>query len=125
MAFSGGVAGLKDTMSKIGLGPWVGFGPFYLAKDKGFFKEAGVDVALVVLTGVAERNSALKAAKIDALAAPVDYFVLAAGNNLVAKIVMGVDESVGGDGIVARKDIQSIADLRGKKVAFQRGLNPI
>jgi NitT/TauT family transport system substrate-binding protein len=35
---------------------------------------------------------------------------------------MGVDESVGGDGIVARRDITSIADLRGKRVAFQRGL---
>lgn len=48
--------------------------------------------------------------------------MLAAGNNLVATIVMAVDESVGGDGIVARKDIQSVADLRGKKVAFQTGL---
>lgn len=118
----GGCGRAERHEVKIGLGPWVGFGPFYLAKDKGFFKEAGVDVDLVVLTGVAERNSALKAAKIDALAAPVDYFVLAAGNNLVAKIVMGVDESAGGDGIVARKDITSIADLRGKKVAFQKGL---
>lgn len=118
----GGCDRVERHNVKIGLGPWVGFGPFYLAKDKGFFKEAGVDVDLVVLTGVAERNSALKAAKIDALAAPVDYFVLAAGNNLVAKIVMGVDESAGGDGIVARKDIRNVADLRGQKVAFQRGL---
>ena len=23
----------------IALGPWVGFGPLYLARDKGFFKE--------------------------------------------------------------------------------------
>ncbi|MGZ9053077.1 MAG: ABC transporter substrate-binding protein [Rhodoplanes sp.] len=107
---------------RIGLGPWIGFGPLYLAKEKGYFKDAGLDVELVVLTGLAERNSALKAGKIDALAAPVDYFVLAAGNNLVATIVMAIDESAGGDGIVARKDIQTVADLRGRKVAFQRGL---
>ena len=107
---------------RIGLGPWVGFGPLYLAKDKGYFKDAGLDIDLIVLTGLAERNSALKAGKIDALAAPVDYFVLAAGNNLVATIVMAIDELAGGDGIVARKDIQTVADLRGKKVAFQRGL---
>lgn len=107
---------------RIGLGPWIGFGPLYLAKDKGYFKEAGLNVDLIVLTGLAERNSALKAGRIDALAAPVDYFVLSAGNRLPTTIVMSVDESSGGDGIVATPAIQKVTDLRGKKVAFQRGL---
>jgi NitT/TauT family transport system substrate-binding protein len=107
---------------RIGLGPWIGFGPLYLAHDKGFFKEAGCDVELIILTGIAERNSALKSGRIDALAAPVDYFVLSAGNNLEATIVMAVDESVGGDGIVARKEIARFEDLRGRTLAFQRGL---
>lgn len=107
---------------KVGLGPWVGFGPFYLAQERGFFKEAGVDVDLVVLTGLAERNSSLKSGRVDGLAAPVDYFVLSAGNHLSTKIVMAVDESNGGDGIVANDSIRSFSDLRGKRVAFQRGL---
>ncbi len=107
---------------RIGLGPWVGFGPFYLAQQKGFFAEAGVRVELKVLTGLAERNSALKSGAIDALAAPVDYFVLAAGNQLETTIVMAIDESTGGDGIVAKKSIRRVADLRGKRVALQRGL---
>ena len=107
---------------RIGLGPWIGFGPLYLAQEKGFFKEAGLEVELIVLTGIAERNSALKSGRIDALAAPVDYFVLSAGNNLETSIAMAIDESVGGDGIVARKEITKIEDLRGKRVAFQRGL---
>jgi NitT/TauT family transport system substrate-binding protein len=107
---------------RIGLGPWIGFGPLYLAHDKGLFKDAGCEVELIVLTGIAERNSALKSGRIDALAAPVDYFVLSAGNNLQATIVMAIDESVGGDGIVARKEITRFEDLRGKRLAFQRGL---
>ncbi len=107
---------------RIGLGPWVGFGPLYLAQEKGFFKDAGVAVDLNVLTGLAERNSALRSGQVDGLAAPVDYFVLSAGNHLETTIVMEIDESVGGDGIVANKSIQKFEDLRGKKVAFQRGL---
>jgi NitT/TauT family transport system substrate-binding protein len=107
---------------RIGLGPWVGFGPLYLAQDKNFFKEAGCEVELIVLTGIAERNSALRSGRIDALAAPVDYFVLSAGNNLEATIAMAIDESVGGDGIVARKEIARLEDLRGRTLAFQRGL---
>jgi len=110
------------TKYRIGLGPWVGFGPFYLAREKGFFKEAGLDVELIVLTGLSERNSALKSGRIDALAAPVDYFVLSAGNRLETTIAMAVDESVGGDGIVSRKTITKVDDLRGKRVAFQHGL---
>ncbi len=107
---------------RIGLGPFVGFGPLYLAQQKGFFKDAGIDAELIVLTGLAERNSALKAGRIDALAAPVDYFVLSAGNNLSATIAMAIDESNGADGIVATSDIKTVADLKGKRVAFQRGL---
>ena len=112
----------ETPVYRIGLGPWVEFGPLYLARDKGFFKEASVSADLIVLTGIAERNSALKSGKLDALAAPVDYFVLSAGNGLVTTIVMAIDESVGGDGIVAKQSILQFADLRGKKVAFQRGL---
>ena len=77
---------------------------------------------MIVLTGLAERNSALKAGRIDALAAPVDYFVLSAGNNLTATVAMAIDESNGADGIVATSDVKTVADLRGKRVAFQRGL---
>lgn len=111
-----------EKIYRIGLGPWVGFGPLYLAQEKGFFKEAGVQVELSVLTGLAERNSSLKSGKVDALAAPVDYFVLSAGNHLETTIVLAIDESLGGDGIVAKQSIQKFEDLRGKKVAFQRGL---
>jgi NitT/TauT family transport system substrate-binding protein len=107
---------------RIGLGPWVGFGPLYLAQEKGFFQQQGLNADLIVLTGLAERNSALESNRIDALAAPVDSFVLAAGNGIGVKIAMSVDESNGGDGIVARSSIKSFADLRGKSVAFQRGL---
>lgn len=107
---------------QIGLGPWVGFGPLYLAKEKGYFKEEGIDVDLIVLTGIAERNSALKSGKLDGLAAPVDYFVLSSGNGVDTRIVMAIDESVGGDGIVVKKSIKQFSDLRGKKIAFQRGL---
>lgn len=107
---------------RIGLGPWVGFGSFYLAEEKGYFRDAGVNVDLIVLTGLSERNSALKSGRVDGLAAPVDYFVLSAGNKLKTTIVMATDESAGGDGIVANDSIQTINDLIGKRVSFQRGL---
>jgi NitT/TauT family transport system substrate-binding protein len=35
---------------RIALGPWVGFGPLYLARDKGFFKEQNVNIDLILLS---------------------------------------------------------------------------
>lgn len=112
----------EQRIYRIGVGPWIGFGPFYLAEEMGFFREAGVKVQTVVLTGLAERNSALKSGRLDGLAAPVDYFVLSASHHLEMNIVMAIDESIGGDGIVAREEIKQFRDLKGKRVAFQRGL---
>ncbi|HEY6433929.1 MAG TPA: ABC transporter substrate-binding protein, partial [Acetobacteraceae bacterium] len=37
-----------DTV-KIAHSTWVGYGPLYIARDKGFFKQNGVDVDLVVM----------------------------------------------------------------------------
>src|ERR1700730_10589347 len=79
LLLSSSCKGPSTKTYRMGLGPWVGFGPLYLAQEKGFFKDAGVSVELSVLTGLAERNSALKSGQVDALAAPVDYFVLSAG----------------------------------------------
>jgi NitT/TauT family transport system substrate-binding protein len=107
---------------RIGLGPFAGFGPLYLAQAKGYFKDAGIDAELVVVTGVAERNTALRTQRIDALAAPIDYFVLSRGTGIAAKAVMAIDESVGADGLVVNSSIKNFADLRGKTVAFQHAM---
>jgi NitT/TauT family transport system substrate-binding protein len=38
------------------------------------------------------------------------------------RYLFAVDESRGGDGFVAEKEIQTIADLKGKTVAYQKGI---
>src|SRR3546814_20063022 len=37
------------------------------------------------------------------------------------KYVLALDESSGGDGILVRDDVKTIADLKGKQVAFNEG----
>ena len=34
---------------KLAHSTWVGYGPFYIARDKGFFKDEGVDVELTIM----------------------------------------------------------------------------
>jgi NitT/TauT family transport system substrate-binding protein len=96
---------------------WVGFGPFYIAADKGFFKQEGLDVNLVRIDDFAARRAALASGDLDGSVETIDSLAVGAAQGLPAKLVLIVDESFGGDGIVVRKEIQGLADLRGKTVA--------
>jgi NitT/TauT family transport system substrate-binding protein len=106
---------------KIAHSTWVGYGPLYIARDKGFFKKHGVDVELVVIEEPKERFPAMLAGRIDMIASTVDTAILYLKKPGEFQYVVAIDDSNGGDGIVAKKDIKSIADLKGKSVAFSEG----
>jgi NitT/TauT family transport system substrate-binding protein len=121
------VAALAVPMSaaaetvKIAHSTWVGYGPLYIARDMGFFKKNGVDVDLVVMEDPKERFPTMMADKIQMIASTVDTALLYLKKPDDFQYVVAIDDSNGGDGIVANKDINSIADLKGKKVAVNEG----
>src|SRR3954471_5192508 len=80
---------------------WVGYGPLYIAQEKGFFKKNGVDVELVVMEDPKERFPTLMADRIQLIASTVDTALLYMKNNDDYKYVVAIDDSNGGDGIVA------------------------
>ena len=108
---------------KLGMSTWLGYAPLYLAKEKGFFKKQGIDVEIVVIESPADRRAAFAADKIQGMATTVDTHVMtaAAENPIPVKQVLALDDSYGGDGIVAKKEIKTIKDLKGKTVAAQLG----
>jgi NitT/TauT family transport system substrate-binding protein len=108
---------------KLGMSTWLGYAPLYLAKEKGFFKKQGVDVEVIVIESPADRRAAFAADKIQGMATTVDTHVMtaAAENPIPVKQVLALDDSHGGDGIVAKKEIKTIKDLKGKTVAAQLG----
>jgi NitT/TauT family transport system substrate-binding protein len=106
---------------KIAHSTWVGYGPLYIAKDKGFFKKHGVDVELVIMEEPKDRFPAMLSNSIQMIASTVDTAILYLRKPDDFQYVVAIDDSNGGDGIVAKKDITSIADLKGKNVAFSEG----
>ena len=109
-----------DTV-KIAHSTWVGYGPLYIARDKGIFKKNGVDVDLIVMEDPKERFPTLMADKIQMIASTVDTALLYLKKPNDFQYVVAIDDSNGGDGIVAVKDIKTIADLKGRKVAVNEG----
>jgi NitT/TauT family transport system substrate-binding protein len=106
---------------KLGHSTWVGYGPFYIARDKGFFKEEGVDVELIIMEDTPIKMGALMAGQLDLVASTADEFPIYMKPGIGLHYVLAVDNSKGGDGIVANKDIVDIKGLKGKKVAFEQG----
>ena len=106
---------------KIRYSIWVGYGPLFIAKEKGFFKEEKVDVELINMNDPKEGFFAMAAGRLDGVVSTIDTMVLYLKTGKEFQYVLALDDSAGGDGLVARKEIKSVKDLKGKKVAFSEG----
>lgn len=106
---------------KISMPTWTGYAPLLLAQEKGFLAAHGVNVEFVVIQGLAERKQALAANKIQGMATALDVQVTLAAAGVPLKVVLAMDHSSGGDGILAKPGIKTVADLKGKTVAFMQG----
>jgi len=106
---------------RIGHQSWVAAGPFYIARDKGWLAEEGVEVELIAIDDMGVRASALATGELDAMVAMIDATVLNLTPKTELRIVFAVSDSRGGDGLVATRDIQTVAQLKGKRVAVQPG----
>jgi len=105
---------------KIAYSDWPGWTAFEIGIQKGWFKEAGVDVEFSWFE-YAPSMEAFTAGKVDAVTiASCDALVTGAqGGKNVAVLV--TDFSDGNDMIVAKPGINTIKDLKGKKVGLEIG----
>lgn len=115
-----------EKLVRIAVNTWGGFvggqywnGGFEANRDKShFYKDDKILVEFVLMDDFAQSREALKAGEVDLLWATVDAFPTEAADlSGSPKIVFQTDWSRGGDAIVARKGINSVADLKGKKIA--------
>ncbi|QCJ40635.1 aliphatic sulfonate ABC transporter substrate-binding protein [Bacillus sp. S3] len=120
---SNNTSGKEESKSgeklSIAVSTWVGYAPLYIAKEKGIFKKNGINVELVKMESVSDRRSSMAANRIQGFATTVDSHVVTAASDLPVVQVVALDDSYGGDGIVANKQIKSLKDLVGKTVAVQ------
>lgn len=103
---------------KLAVVTWVGYGPLYVAKATGGFKKYGLDVELVNFTDNAAMVPALYSGSVDVAALTYDQVIGAVGKDLSIKVIMPIDYSAGGDAIVATRNIRSLTDLKGQKIAY-------
>lgn len=96
--------------------------PYLVAKDQGFFQEEGVDVEIVDDTDYVKMNEDVATGAVDFQSQYVLIDVVdAVSRGKKLSIVMATDYSDGADAIVAKKEIRTVADLKGKKIGVAKG----
>ena len=104
----------------IGYSDWPGWVAWQVAIDKGWFKEAGLDVKFQWFDYSASMD-AFAAGKIDAnCMTNGDTLVTGAGGGKGVMIML-TDYSNGNDMIVGKPGIKTITDLKGQKVGLELG----
>jgi len=97
---------------------WPGWLVLEIAREKGFFKDAGVDVDLKWFDDYGASIDAYSANKLDGI-------MIACGDSLKEKasiIIVLTDFSEGNDMIIGKKGIDSIKELKGKTIGLEANL---
>ena len=112
--------GHAATPLKIGYSDWPGWVAWQIAIDKGWFKEAGVDVKFDWFDYSASMD-AFTAGKIDGVTVTNGDALVTGASGAKNVMILLTDYSNGNDMIVAKPGIKSIKDLKGKKVGLETG----
>ncbi len=112
------------AMTSIAMGtePWIGYGPWWIARDKGFFQKEGLNVNLITFQQDADLNAALASGKTQtANIATHTSIKLILNTHLKITPVLILDDSEGADAMLGSAAIKSLSDLKGKTVAYEYG----
>lgn len=117
----GNAKGVTQTI-KVAVQPWVGNGPFWIAEEKGIDEKHGIKIETVPFEQDSDMNAAFASDKVDvANLATHTTIRMKSNQDLDMKAIIFMDESHDADAILATKDIQSVKDFKGQKVAFEEG----
>jgi NitT/TauT family transport system substrate-binding protein len=126
-ALSGGVLAAcqkpvdQSSPVRIGYSAWPGWFPWQVTETKNLFTEAGVPVKMQWFDGYLDSINALSAGQLDCNSQTLNDTISSIAGGADQQVVLMNDFSTGNDQIIAAPGINTIADLKGKKVAAEEG----
>jgi len=106
---------------RIGYSAWPGWFPWAVTEARGLFTAAGVKTKLQWFDGYTDSINALNAGQLDCNSQTLGDTVSSLAGGADLQVVLQNDYSTGNDQIIAAQGINSLADLKGKKVAAEEG----
>lgn len=114
-----GCAAPPPERLRIGMNVWPPYELLYLARERGYFRDEGVEVDLVDFSSYSGELAAYHQGQIDALLATLNEVQIRDNFQDPPVVVLALDYSYGGDAVVAQKGIASTQALRGRTVAYE------
>jgi NitT/TauT family transport system substrate-binding protein len=108
----------KAPALRIAYSDWPGWTAFEVGIQKGWFKEAGVDVEFSWFDYLPSME-AFSAGKVDAVMMTNGDTLVTGANGAKSKMILVTDYSNGNDKVIAKPGIKSLKDLKGKKVGLE------
>ncbi|PHR55019.1 MAG: hypothetical protein COA44_11745 [Arcobacter sp.] len=102
---------------KVGISPWPGYEPLALAAEKGFYGDS--NIRIIRFATPTESYRALRDGIIDVAAFTADEVFHYAEVRNKPRIFLILDISNGADAIVAKKEIKTLDDLKGKRLGLE------
>jgi NitT/TauT family transport system substrate-binding protein len=103
---------------RIAYSDWPGWTALEIGIQKGWFKEAGVDVEFSWFDYLPSME-AFSAGKVDAVTVTNGDALVTGANGAKSKMIFVMDYSNGNDKVIAKPGIKSLQDLKGKKVGLE------
>jgi len=110
--------GASDGTVRIGYSAWPGWIPWKVTEEKGLF---GVPVTLQWFDGYLDSINALNAGQLDCNSQTLNDTISSIAGGADLQVVLTNDNSTGNDQIIVAEGINSVADLKGKRVAAEEG----
>ena len=99
---------------------WTGYAPMFIAQEKGYFEEAGIDMDIQVIEDESTYAALITTGNIQFLATAQDPNIKMFANGADSRYVLAMDASCGADGLVTTADITSLDELAGKSLALDK-----
>ena len=111
-----------STPLRVGLNHWPGYAPLFIAAEKGYFEQEGVDVELVEMTSLWDIRKAFERGQLDGMATSlVEAIEVSHDSEKRAVISLVTDYSNGADIILADTAFPNMASLSGRRIGIEPG----
>jgi NitT/TauT family transport system substrate-binding protein len=118
-----GATQLRAEPLKIAYSDWPGWIAWEVAIQKGFFKEAGIEVEFVWMDYL-KSMEAFAAGKVDAVVMTNGDAMVTGATGKASTCILLTDYSNGNDQIIGKPGINSLKDLKGKTIGLEQNLVP-
>lgn len=116
-----GADGQQGPVVRIGYSAWPGWFPWAVTEAKGLFGKAGVNARMQWFDGYLDSINALNAGQLDCNSQTLNDTISSVAGGADLQVVLQNDYSTGNDQIIVSEGIDSVAALKGKKVAAEEG----